>query len=233
MNSLQQHRRRAGGNTASGNGVVISQVFSALRPQSRTRPVQPGCPQNLARHEPRRTTTTQESTTSPPAPQPTHPHRVTLDLVAHSFAVPGRAEPRLRARPKADAANASPSSRYHQVTTKQPMAKRNHQLEPRPPGSGLGQRNRQRQRGRAPSTNYCAHAGPKRAMHHPRPANRPIRAQSTFQNVSSGPWNDPNRREQTHATRIHVAKRCKTLHGQQQSAKQTHRPGFLGDLCGT
>ena len=48
-------------------------------------------PHKPPHHGHRPTTSAQESTTSPPAPRPTHPHRVTLALVAHSFAVPGRA----------------------------------------------------------------------------------------------------------------------------------------------
>ena len=62
------------------------------------------------------------------------------------------------------------------------------------------------------STGCCAAAELQGVSHSrvARAASWPIRAQSTFQIVSSGPDNHPKRREQTHATRIHVAKCCTT-----------------------
>jgi hypothetical protein len=64
-------------------------------------------PHKPPHHGHRPTTSAQESTTSPQALRPTRPHRVTLlpTLVAHSFAVPCRAQLGLRARPQADAAS--------------------------------------------------------------------------------------------------------------------------------
>ena len=165
------------------------------------------------------TTTVQESTTSRRTLQLTCYHRVTLLLahVAHSFAVPGRAEPGLHARPKADVANAAPGCRNHHDRATNDKAQ-----PPSPDRKGVGRaassakrpcrrphqkpiKARNHQSDKISPPDKTCHIPPSTTQNH---ANRPMQAQSMLQND---------------------AKWCTAI-----KIRQTNpSAGFLGELCGT
>jgi hypothetical protein len=219
--------------------------------QPTTAPIEP-------RHRHRQTTSAKESTTSPPAPRPTLPHRVTLlpTLVAHSFAVPGRAKPGLRARPQADATStrsAVPGFGVRGFSFDHPTPCKAHPQSPDREGVGsAGETARDKNVGSTdrllcgcrasmrqtpPKTSEQTHPRPinvsKRfKSFHPAPtttqdhANRPIQAEFMLQNVAGCCTASKNPPNKTNPPRAQAVRSRNQEHGSRNATNPNDQRGI-------
>ena len=225
--------------TSAGEAIADSQVLAASAVdcpsifRARFQPTHTVWRQTQTGHHGHRpTTSAKESITSPQAPRPTRPHRVTLPRSDEHSCLSLHRDPCRHLEPSGQTSPASalgPRPMPQAPVARSPMSgsaalpstmRRHPKPTHRAPTAreGLGRIVRQAPvppptprtyLSPEPSTQQNLPTGqnaPNSAKHHSKPANRPIRAPINVSNRFIRPNDYPKRREQTHATQIHVAK---------------------------